>query len=294
MLSHALHPAGRFRRVALLLAGGVAIASAFTAHGWFTAAAAPGSLLPNRPAPRPTMLPADLDTTPPLSVEVLAPTEGRSDAAIYKRVLEIQRAKDLLQEPGGLIRTQAPADGSWAFFLPERPKIYPEGTWVTDQESILIAANARWEGDTLHADRARLRLPGGSKLRVVFEGRMVRAEPGPDQIDRVLVTEGEIRILDEQGATRIQIRADGNGILIGTAVPTPGEIAFDISAADDHAGLLATMNTRADAPEDEQQPPHGAPRWKLHTPPPGGGATELRMQWNYNLGELQFLNLEGC
>lgn len=282
MLSYACTPAGRARRIGLSAASLIAIAGASGTHGLLVAAADPGSLAP-------VVAVAPPDGTAPAasaSVEVRANADGRSDAQVYDRVMDLVSLKGT----GGYVRRQRPKDGSFAFFVSDdAPAIVP-GTWVTDEEQVLVARDARLEGDRLRAAAFRVRLPGGSNLRAVFGGKTVDTKREPDGRDRVQLTGGTVRIVDEAGVVRAEIRADRDDApMVWRSTPNLGEGSFELAPVDGSAGLIASVDVATGVPKDEQRSPHGAVRWKLVSP---DGDLELRVQWNYDASKVR--RPEGC
>ena len=171
MLSHAMQPASRVRRMWLLAAsaGGFAITS--VAHGLFTAAAEPGSLMPAKSAAGRDAEAPRRESGPRATTEVRAPVDGRSDAWVYKRVMSLQSSREHAQAPGGLVQKFQDVNDASSFFFAVNAtpaKVYPRGTWVTDEEVILSTSESHVDGDSIRAQAVRLRLPGGSKLRAVF------------------------------------------------------------------------------------------------------------------------------
>jgi beta-lactamase regulating signal transducer with metallopeptidase domain len=275
MLAHAMQPAARRRNALVLGFAFAGLVATSAAHTLLTAAAGPGPALS-------TELPV---ANPRMSAEVRAPADGRSDAQVYERLM-------------GDRRTFQPAvqrrDGSWGFFVTE-PPAYPPGTWLTDQETVLSADDARIDGDTLLARHIRLSLPEGSKLRAVFEGESVTFEPGPKDRNRILVTGGTVRIVDEHGVTRVRASApsDRDDITLAlTSTLEAGEFNFELTANGGSIPVLVTFDPGTGVPEGESQPPHGAIRWKLRTPEDAPGACQLKMQWIYDLSQLR--RPDGC
>jgi beta-lactamase regulating signal transducer with metallopeptidase domain len=292
MLAHAPQPAARPRHILAFGVGLACLASASAAHALLTAVAGPGPALgadaPATVASGPRVSGDKDQSNPRMTAEIRAAADGRSDAQVVGRLL-----KQGAIAPGDLL----PRDPWWAFPSPadKQPAAPTPITWITDQETVLSAHDVQVEGDTLKARRVSLSLPEGSKLRAVFEGRSVNFEPGAEGNNRVLVTGGTVRIVDESGVTRIQISADSardDVTLVLTSTVEAGEINFELAAADGTLPVSLRLDTRTGVPEGERQPPHGAIRWNLRTPQNGPGTCELKMQWIYDLSQLP--RTDGC
>jgi hypothetical protein len=218
-----------------------------------------------------------------MTAEVRAPA-GRSVPQIFERL----RAQGLFG-PGVPYRV-AKDDPGDPFLRPDdRSVTPPPGTWATDQETVIAAEGARVEGDTLRADAVRVSLPEGSGLRIVLEGRVVAFEPGAAGRNRIRVTSGTVRIVDEAGVTRIRANAAshaGEATLTLTGTSAAGAVGFTLAADDGFLPIAIRVDTATGVPAGERQPPHGAVRWKLLAPPAGPGASELKMQWIYDLSQL--------
>lgn len=284
MLSHSLRPASRVRRVMLLAAGVAGAATAFAAHGAVTKMVAPGAILTKGDA-----------AARGASVEVRAADEGRSEQRVYDRVMELQRAKEKAGGLGGLVLSEPTAEERMVALLSGTqvtPK-YPEETWVTDEEPIVVAKDVTLKGDVLQSKSMRLRLPGGSKLRAAFEGNVVKIERVEGQPDRVLITGGSVTIVDGEGVKRVVIRADREDrTMIWTTVAGAEPGTFELTTSDVSGELSARIDTTTGVAADEQQPPHGAVRWRVVAPLSGEGVADLRMQWNYDVSKVP--NPVGC
>lgn len=298
MLSHASQPTPRSRRTAIRTAAIASLAGALTAQGFFTASSDPGSLIPKTPTTQAVAQPntcAPITAAPnaPSKIEVRAPADGRSELDVYNRAMEIQHKREEVATPGGRVRKHAAGNDQWGFFyLSDVPPVYPRGTWVTDEEPILTATAARVHDDTLRAAAVRVRLPGGSKLRAVFEGKSITVESDPNQKSRVLVTAGTIRIIDDAGIVRCEIRADREGATLTWAANKSGcADSFEITPTDAQS-VAVKVDSRTGAPANEQQPPHGSTRWKLIAPLTANEETRVHMQWTYDISELK--NPIGC
>ncbi len=284
MLAHSLRPASRVRRIMLLAAGVTGVATAFAAHGAVTKAVAPGSILTKGEA-----------AARGASIEVRAPEEGRSTQRVYERVIALQRANEQAGGPGGLVLSK-PTHEEWllsALSGREWTPAYPEGTWVTDEEPVLVAKEITLKEDLLLSKTLRVRLPGGSKLRAAFEGSVVKIERVDGQNDRVLITGGSVTIVDEQGVKRAVIRSDrADGTIVWTNVGGEEAAVFEVTTEDPAGGLSTRIDMTTGVPADESQAPHGAVRWRMVMPQCTGGATDLRIQWNYDVSKVP--NPVGC
>lgn len=292
MLAHALQPAARPRHALVLGVGLACLVSASAAHALLTAAAGPGpALSAEPPSSAAGGSPATVDkyqSDRRMTAEVRAAATGRSDVEVYQRLVS-----------RGLIVPDAPPPGDawWSFSAPVDNSfgVHVTESWVTDQDTVLSATDARVEGDTLQARQIRLGLPEGSKLRAVFEGRTVNFEPGAKNGSRILVTGGTVRIVDDTGVTRIQVRAassQDDATLALTSSARAGEFNFELSVTDGSTPVSVRLDTRTGVPPGEGRPPHGAVRWKLLVPTGGSGASELKMQRIYDLGQLP--RPDGC
>ena len=153
----------------------------------------------------------------------------------------------------------------------------------------MSAWHARQDRNTLEADEILLNLPEGSWLRAVFTGARVSIEPTAEGA-RITVREGEVRIIDTGGVTRIVGRGTGETLDFTTSVEN-GEIVFRMrsrAAGGRGVPVRVELDLETGIPENEAQPPHGAIRWNLLIPDdPGEKPTRLKMQWIYNLDELR-------
>jgi hypothetical protein len=284
MLSHSLRPATRVRRVLLLAAGVTGAVTAFAAHGAVTKIVAPGAILTK-----------DEVSAPRASIEVRAADEGRSEQRVYDRVMQLQRAREQAEGTGGMVLKQ-PSQQDWliATLSGTTPPVeYAAGTWVTDEEPIVVAKEVTLKGDVLQSKSMRLRLPGGSKLRAAFEGNVVKIERVEGQPDRVLITGGSVTIVDGEGVKRVVIRADREDrTMIWTSVAGAEPGTFELSTSDASADLSARIDTSTGVAAEEQQAPHGAVRWRVVAPLSGDGVADLRMQWNYDVSQVK--NPVGC
>jgi beta-lactamase regulating signal transducer with metallopeptidase domain len=282
MLSYACTPAGRARRLGLSAASLIAVAGASGAHGLFVAAADPGSLAPAvAVAP-----PGGTATAATATVEVRANADGRSDAQVYDRVMDLVS----LDGKDGYVRRQRPKDGAFAFFVSDHPPAIAPGTWVSDEEQVLVARDARLEGDRVRAPAFRVRLPGGSNLRAVFGGKTVETKRGPDGRDRTELTGGRVRIVDEAGIVRAEIRAErDDATMVWRSTPNLGDGSFELAPVDGSAGLIASVDVATGVPKDEQRPPHGAVRWKFVS---FDGGLDLRVYWIYDASKVR--SPDGC
>ncbi|MFZ4574348.1 MAG: M56 family metallopeptidase [Phycisphaerales bacterium] len=284
MLSHSLRPATRVRRIMLLAAGVTGAVTAIAAHGAVTKMVAPGAILTKGEG-----------SVPRASIEVRAPEEGRSTQRVYERVIALQHANEQAGGPGGLVLSK-PTSEEWlvsALSGKEWTPAYPEGTWVTDEEPVLVAKEVTLKGDLLLSKTLRVRLPGGSKLRAAFEGTVVKIERAEGQKDRVLITDGSVTIMDEQGVKRAVIRSDRtDGTIVWTNVGGDEAAEFEVTTEDPAGSLSARIDMTTGVPAGESQAPHGAVRWRMVLPRCTGGVTDFRMQWNYDVSKVP--NPVGC
>lgn len=284
MLSHSLRPASRVRRLLLLATGIAGGLTAFAAHGAVTRVVSPGALLTKGEV-----------SAPRASIEVRAADEGRSEQMVYDRVMQLQRAREQAEGTGGMVLKQ-PSHQDWliATLSGTTPPVeYAPGTWVTDEEPIVVAKDVTLKEDVLQSKSMRLRLPGGSKLRAAFEGNVVKIERVEGQPDRVLITGGSVTIVDAEGVKRVVIRAgreDQTMIWTSVAGAEPG--TFELSTSDASAELSARIDTTTGVAAEERQAPHGAVRWRVVAPLSGDGVADLRMQWIYDVSQVK--NPVGC
>lgn len=316
MLARSLQKSGRSRRAALLVVGVAGLAATATAQGLITVLVNPGSLLaeksetvPNAestaastpgttsstsPSTSPAVSPTTTSVTTPASTLPAeharattvryAPDDGRSEQQVFDRVMHLQH----MREPGAALLSQVPKDGTWVFFAPEHPTTYPKGTFVSDDELIVIATDAATVDGTLRARTLRVRLPGGSKLRAELEGQSIISVPSDDQRERLVLTGGSLRIIDGDGVARVTIKADRDATITWTsALGAGGGIVYDIVAPDSAAGLSAVIDVQTGVPEGELQPQHGSVRWTVTAPPTSGGRAFVDMRWTYDVSEMR-------
>jgi beta-lactamase regulating signal transducer with metallopeptidase domain len=289
MLSHALERTSRSRRTALLTSGITCASLAFAAHAFITASVDPGSLLPNTASAATLQLTAQGDGSR-MTLELHAPNGENPEVMPYKRAMELMR----MREPGGLIRKPSVLDDYESFLVPyEAPKVYPQGTWVTDEQSIVHAKDAHLEDGSLHASTVSLRLPAASKLRAIFDARMIKVERVPQHRDRILVTGGSVRLVDESGTTRLRISVTRDDeTLIWSEAADAASDGFELSTAAPGTGLAMQVDVISGTPEGETQSPHDSTRWKLVAPHKGNGSFDLRMLHTYDMSKVKYP--EGC
>ena len=261
------HPASRRARLAVsagLLAGLVLAAAS---HATVAAAMGPAPLRAQpqqaaNGAPR-----VDLRVTREhdgaiQAAAIHALTEGREDQAVFHKWSAFMRARD-----ADYLRNLAP------------------GAWMTDQETALSAERATMQGATLSADEALLNLPEGSGLKAELRGKRVVVESDAGTTNLTL-HDGEARILDRTGVARFVAQAGVGAELRLSVSLSNGEVVIAARASDGPVRVQLDVDTGV--PHAEEQPPHGAIRWKLLTPDePGAGLYRVKMQWIYDMYALR-------
>lgn len=319
MLSHALTPAARLRHAATAGVSLACFVSVAVGHGMLTAAADPGPALtrPSGQAPesasqaravqsQDSASEADkieavksqganaqaASSQPHMSAEVAARTYGRADGDVYRRLVK-----------SGVIPVAPDAIRTDLFVFSDRPAARSAGVrlpikTVNEQETVLTAERATSQGNTIVAEQVRLSLPDGSKLRAVFEGRSVNIEPQVGAGTTIRITGGSVRIVDEQGITRIEARASeqrAGATLSLSSGSTANAITFQLIAADGVRPILVSTVVNPDSTGIKPEVVHGSVNWNLAMPVHsqfGPGTGELKMQWTYDLDKLGAN--EGC
>jgi beta-lactamase regulating signal transducer with metallopeptidase domain len=308
MLSHAMTPAARLRHAATAGVSLACFVSVAVGHGMLTAAADPGPVLaiqsdqaPESAAQVPAVQ-SQFSTTedvkaeavkaqaarsqPRMSAEVAARTYGRADGDVYRRLVK-----------SGVIPVAPDAIRTDLFVFTDRPAARSAGVrlpvaTVNEQETVLTAERATSQGNTIVAEQVRLSLPDGSKLRAVFEGRSVNIEPQVGAGTTIRITGGSVRIVDEQGVTRIEARASeqrAGATLSLSSGSTANALTFQIIAADGVRSIPVNTVVNPDSPGTKPEVVHGAVNWNLALPVNsqfGPGTGELKMQWTYDLDKL--------
>jgi len=170
---------------------------------------------------------------------------------------------------------------------------FNEGSWLTDQETIVSAHDAHvWDG-ILEADEFLLNLPEGSNLQAMLEGESISlAMEGAKTL--MVIAGGEIRLVDATGVARaVASAADSDSaleavLLLEVSVEND-EIVFRTRAEADGEPIpvRVVLDLTTGIPEDEEQPPHGAIRYWLRPSEHEDDPIRLKMQWIYDLSRLQ-------
>lgn len=289
MLAHALQPAGRRRQALVLGAGILGVLSASAAHALLTVTAGPGPALRARSSATAAQTSPGDETAGQArtTIEIRAAADGRSDAQVFRRLVSrgLLTLNDLQQR-----------DPPWAFPAADDAGkgVRAPSPTVTDEEVVFSAAKAHATGQSLNAKRVRLRLPDGSKLRAVLDGRTVTSRSDGKEMNHFVVTGGTVRIVDERGVTRVEARADssrGDVALALTSAAGAGGITLDLAVPDDSSQIAVHLDSQNGPVENEPRPPHGVVRWQFLESPANAGSYELRMQWIYDPSTLR---PEGC
>lgn len=180
-----------------------------------------------------------------------------------------------------------------------RGREFPPSSWLVDQDTVVAAFNARHNGNTLIANEFSMNLPEGSALQAMLEGRAITLSLGKEET-RMTITDGAIRIVDENGVVRAVAHVNDRG-LHGTALEIGASIAhneanFQVRAVDsngEQVDIRVDIDPDTGRPEGETQPPHGSVRWQTF---PQDNVDKkpfrLKMQWIYDLHVLQNADAE--
>ena len=170
---------------------------------------------------------------------------------------------------------------------------FDEGSWITDQETIVSAHDARTWDSVLEADEVVFNLPEGSNLRAILEGESISLQM-EGAMTRMVIPRGEIRLVDATGVARSVASAVDSysameaDLLLEVSVEND-EIVFRTRAEADGEPIpvRVVLDLTTGIPEDEEQPPHGAIRYWLRSPQGEDDPIRLKMQWIYDLSRLQ-------
>lgn len=192
------------------------------------------------------------------------------------------------REPATVLR-------SYSMILQGHPEgvQFGEGSWLTDQETIVSAHDARTWDSILEADEVVFNLPEGSNLRAILEGESISLQM-EGAMTRMVIPRGEIRLVDATGVARSVASAVDSysameaDLLLEVSVEND-EIVFRTRAEADGEPIpvRVVLDLTTGIPEDEEQPPHGAIRYWLRSPQGEDDPIRLKMQWIYDLSRLQ-------
>ena len=157
------------------------------------------------------------------------------------------------------------------------------GSWITDQETVLSATNAKSNPQAFEADDASLSLPEGSSLKAVLDSDRIVTERFSDRT-RYTLHGGEVRIVDAKGTVRVRVWVD-DAILRLDATVENDEVNFHVRGlgVDGHY-LPVRIHVNPDSSNGDLS--HGAVRWKVLQPDESGKPFRLKMQFVYDQHKL--------
>ncbi len=174
-----------------------------------------------------------------------------------------------------------------------------QGSWVTDQETLVSAEQPRMlmAGPTelkvaLDAQEAIFNLPEGSGIRAEFAGEKIEITSGA-KVTKIVVTDGRVKLFDSNGVERADASPDGGAEQLVVEIRMAageGQLKLRTQRLKPDADypqppVQVKCNLATGALGDEQQPPHGAVRFAVENPEETE-PVRLKMRWHYDLHRL--------
>lgn len=164
---------------------------------------------------------------------------------------------------------------------------------VNNMETIVSAFPRYLLANAMDADEVTFNLPEGSGARVEFNGKQVAIEAGKNST-AVVVTHGNVKLLDSGGVVRATASADGGAEqLVAHCRLDADEVVMVIKAQrlkpdpNFPPPVMVKMNLETGAPADESEPPHGAIRYSIvPEDKQGKKPARMKMHWHYDLARL--------
>lgn len=173
------------------------------------------------------------------------------------------------------------------------------GAWVTDQETLLSAENPSYvlpgpQPDMVFLDAQSIlfNLPEGAGIRAELSGENIELTRD-DSRTTAVVTNGRVKLVDSQGIVRAEASPDGGAEQLVVEVrENNGERVLQLQTrrlvpSPDYPQPPVQMkcNLATGAPADEEQPPHGAVRFRFENLM-GGEPARMKIVWHYDLQRL--------